>query len=342
MNYTPIPENIGGRLVLRREDYDRDRPLWLRERKKSLGASEIAALVGLNERLTPLKIWLDKTSTKIERDEDMAEAAQWGLNLEHTVAQVFVKRNPNLGKLWPTPGLLRHEDTDYVHSTLDKLIVKRGSGPLIATGGIEVKTTGQFPFKKNWIDGVPPTKTIIQDQIQMSCTGLQRIHNPVLVGGQYMPDPAAYVDRDDEIIKSLLTVATDWWERYIINRNRPEPTIGDHGILADIYGENRGDIRKATRAELDLYSQVMDAKRRMTEAEADKDEATFKLKVFMKESTELEDVMGNTLATWRRSKPKRKINMDKMKLDHPDLIEEYSYTSESITRPFIVKEIEEA
>ena len=43
---------------------------WHEQRKKGIGGSESAAVLGENPDKTPYEVWLDKTSTEIKPDED--------------------------------------------------------------------------------------------------------------------------------------------------------------------------------------------------------------------------------------------------------------------------------
>ena len=43
-----MPDGLGGVLVLAADDYRRDRALWLKARRDGLGASDTAAILGLN------------------------------------------------------------------------------------------------------------------------------------------------------------------------------------------------------------------------------------------------------------------------------------------------------
>ena len=63
---------------------------WLKERKTYIGGSDIGCILGLSRFKTPLDIFLDKTTDRV--DESMSEAAYWGRMFEDIVAKEYAKR----------------------------------------------------------------------------------------------------------------------------------------------------------------------------------------------------------------------------------------------------------
>lgn len=68
-----------------------DRIAWLAERKKGIGGSDVAAVLGVNPYRTQTDIYLDKTSEIVE-DTPQSDAAYWGSTLEDIVAKEFSAR----------------------------------------------------------------------------------------------------------------------------------------------------------------------------------------------------------------------------------------------------------
>ncbi len=71
------------------EHYD-TRADWLRARKRSIGASEAACVVGMGRFKSAYSIATDKLTEAIDT-EPMDETAEWGLRHEPTIAQKFVE-----------------------------------------------------------------------------------------------------------------------------------------------------------------------------------------------------------------------------------------------------------
>src|SRR5690606_7815110 len=125
---------------------------WLEARRRGLGASDTAAILGLNPWATPLQVWQEKVDTSAPADEPVSEAAEWGSILEAPLARQTVARHPELGKLVPSPGLLQHPDHPWMLATIDRGLTPRG-GDGTVTAILECKTTSEQAYKHHWIDG---------------------------------------------------------------------------------------------------------------------------------------------------------------------------------------------
>ena len=64
---------------------------WLEYRKKGIGGSEIASILGVSPFSNAYKVWLDKTD-KSEKGNFDNQAMYWGRRLEDIVAQEFTER----------------------------------------------------------------------------------------------------------------------------------------------------------------------------------------------------------------------------------------------------------
>lgn len=334
---TETAVNVRGDLILAAEDYKRDRSLWLKARKGGIGASEISAILGLNKFNTPLDIWLDKTTDRHLSDDDMPEAAYWGLTNEHNVATTFAKRNPHLGKIHPTPGLLADPERPVIRATLDRLLVKRRVRPVVANAAVECKTVGDFAYKNYWADGLPPIHIQLQTQWQMHVTGLERVYVPHLVGGNWMPEP--YVaERDQSVIDQIVTFAEAWWQDHIVEGRRPDVVFQDMDKLSELWPGNPSIAAMTANAEmLGWVGKHLDAKRRESEAKADKDAAAFEIQKRMGD-VEVVTAGQEPIVTWRMPKPSKMIDAKRLQTELPDVYEEY-LTDKKNSRRFVTKEL---
>ena len=62
---------------------------WLAERRKSIGGSDAAAIVGMNHYVTPYALWADKTGRLPDQPDN--EAMRQGRDLEQYVADRFTE-----------------------------------------------------------------------------------------------------------------------------------------------------------------------------------------------------------------------------------------------------------
>lgn len=305
---TRIP-GIGGDLILAAGDYSRSRTKWLEARRSGLGASDTSALLGLNPWATPYGVWAAKVDDSPVRDDEVSEAAGWGHVLEDPVARQVSKRFPKLGKIAPTPGLLRHEQHPWMLATLDRLLVPRKDPDGLPMCPLEIKTVGEFMYREHWIDGVPPVHIQIQVQQQLAVTEFDHAYVAVLVGGQHLPEPYR-VERDDKAIERIIDYAGAWWERYVVGRTPPPLTFADRIAINKIHP---GDLSLspiiADDESLEAFGYYVDARRRRDEAIDDMDKAKFIVQRFMGEHTALADDMGTVLATWKPTKTGRSFRV---------------------------------
>lgn len=66
---------------------------WLAERRKGIGGSDIATILGLNKWKSPLQLFLEKTGKVQAEDLSDKEVIYWGNVLEDVVAKEFEKKN---------------------------------------------------------------------------------------------------------------------------------------------------------------------------------------------------------------------------------------------------------
>ncbi len=65
---------------------------FLAGRKKGIGGSDVAAILGFSPYKSPYQLWLDKTG-RSERKESQNESAHFGNLLEDVVAKEFSRRS---------------------------------------------------------------------------------------------------------------------------------------------------------------------------------------------------------------------------------------------------------
>jgi putative phage-type endonuclease len=107
-----------------------DRTAWLAERKKSIGASEAAAVCGVSEWDTALDIYLRKVGLAPDKPE--TEAMAWGTKLEGVIADAYGDRT-GCGPM-ASQVFIRSARHPFMAATLDRLRAD--------TRVVELKTVG--------------------------------------------------------------------------------------------------------------------------------------------------------------------------------------------------------
>lgn len=196
------------RLVLRA---DASREEWLAERRKGIGGSDIAALLGESPYGSPYKLWLDKTGQA--EDDETTDAMRRGNWLESHLANWFAEQT-----LIPVRrcGLLASKERDHLRTTVDRLS---------ADGGVvEIKVTGVYTdTAKEWRNGVA-RHAYIQGQQQLAVTGRKHVWFVAWI------DPTPLIrgpfPRDERLITEILERTDKFWAVNVLGNMEPEVDLG--------------------------------------------------------------------------------------------------------------------
>ena len=204
---------------------------WLELRRGSIGASEVAAILGLSKWITPLSVWFSKVEGS---GEEQAIPAEVGLLLEPwllTKLPVWLKQNEGVdASVLREPHMLQHPKIPYLTCNLDGKI----NHPERGWGVVEAKTAGEFKANE-WGEGELPDAYYCQTQAQMAVTGWSYTYVVALIGNRKIE--VRYVPRNQAFIDRLVAEATAFWENYVLTKEPPAP-VGediDTEILKLIY-----------------------------------------------------------------------------------------------------------
>jgi putative phage-type endonuclease len=203
-----------------------DRGAWLEARSAGIGGSDAAAVLGLNPWRSPLAVYAEKVTGKVDSAEN--EAMAWGTKLEPIVLAHFGAVTNRIVR--PAQELLRSRTDPHMLATLDGWQeTERGEG------GVEIKCTG---LAERWEDG-PPPYVMAQVQHQLHVTGYEYASIAALFNGkqfQYWD-----VERDEPFIRHMVEVETEFWGR-VEMRDPPEagPTWADKEALSLLYPKETG------------------------------------------------------------------------------------------------------
>lgn len=196
-----------GRLVL---EHTAPRDVWLDERRRGIGSSDLPAVMQLSGFKTPLHIYYDKRG-ELPHDEEFSEAAHFGNVLEEPLARDWARRNRTVVE---PVGLIANDADVWQLCTLDRLCTEcpldRAQRSLCA---LEVKTRNAF-VAHLWRQG-PPDDVLAQVLWQILVTGLDHIHVVCLIGGQ---DYRQYTVRRDEHTKLVAYInaeASRLWHEHV-------------------------------------------------------------------------------------------------------------------------------
>lgn len=196
-----------------------ERTEFLAERRKGLGASDIAAIFGMSKWTTAVGVWADKCS--LLDDTAITGPQDWGIRLEEPIAKAFTDRTQIAldRPLWPCVCA----DLPILRSNLDFTGV--GSNVFI-----DCKNSGRLKYKDQqgqtqaWgpdMSDEVPTEILFQLQTQYACVGWETGgFVAALIGGN---DFRIYqIERSQPLIEKIMGKAEEFWERFVKPRIEPE------------------------------------------------------------------------------------------------------------------------
>ncbi len=287
-------------------------PEQLALRRQGLGASEVAAVLGLDPFSTALDVYLEKTGQAAPFPEN--RFMRWGKRLEAVIADEYAEQHPEY-RLRPSGTLVGPEP--WMLATPDRLIVDQDGlaslGDRVAAGdmdepeavaaatthGLECKSRGHFnadAWGETGTDEVPHS-VAVQCHWGMIVTGLRRWDVAVLLGGNdYREFTLTW---DDAIALELVARARAFWFDHVLAKVHP-PFTGadsDHRFLLKTYPGHTGEMVPAT-PEVGEWATLLQVHRAAIEThEAEKSRLEAHLKEFIADRLGVEGPFGKI--TWK-------------------------------------------
>lgn len=183
---------------------------WLVERRRSIGASEIAAVMGVSKWKTPVDLWQEKTGRRKPDPEN--SAMRWGKKLEPLILDEYeaVTQNPVVKRQL----FLRDVNRPYLTATLDGMTA--GSSTVV-----EAKSSSSSDGWGDFGSDEIPEQYIVQVQQQMMLSRAICAVVPALLNRNDFR--IFVVPRNNEIIALLKDKADEFW--HCVQNDTP-PTWG--------------------------------------------------------------------------------------------------------------------
>lgn len=205
--------------------------------RRGIGASEIAAIAGLNPFESPWDVWLRKTGQAPEKDS--TSPMEWGNRLEPAIRQKYVDDTGSM--IWVPPESMFHGELDWARATPDGIVLSSGvAKPERWQHLLQCKNVGTW-VEKSWTEA-PPAYVQLQEQWELFVTGLQRADVAALIGGNEFR--VYTVHRDQKLIDDLVDIAAAFWR---LVETKTSPPIDDSDACRDHFTKR---IKATEAAEL--------------------------------------------------------------------------------------------
>lgn len=313
MTYTILPE------------FEVDSPEWHEARRSSLGASEVAAVLGLSPWQTPLSVYMAKMGVRNEIPENLA---YFGRALEPVIAQWITDTRPEVGVLADGYSA-RSKKWPWLTVSPDRVALAglHDTSREFDYIPVELKTSSAFGRDK-WSEGVP---LFYQAQVQAQIAVLDAPYGwlAVLHGGN---EPELYrVERDDDFIDNHLIPKTKaFWEDHVLAQVPPEPTTSEEAVK--LWPGTDGVTVEGGPELLELWESYGLMQAEAVEVNERLDAIKLELQKAMKDAVALTHD-GHELFTWKPRKGSARFDAAALKTAHPDIHAQYMRQGEP-TRVF--------
>ena len=294
---------------------------WLKMREEGIGASEVAAILGLSPWETPFSLWLKKTHQVPPTEE--TDAMRRGHYLEDAVVQWWMhETGEQVIKASAADIIYVHPQFPYMRVTPDRIV--KGRKKLL-----EVKSTAI-----NMGDTIPDYY-LAQVTYQMYVTGIHEAELIYIQGG--LTFGRFIVDYDEAFANFIASEVTAFWEENILGMKEPEAiTVADLNFKVP-----KSTPDKSVEADATALEQISEIREKKAQYEAlgkEIDALQDSLKMFMSDSEAILDESGNVLVTWKSGKDKTSFDSKAFAAENPDLYAKYCKTAPG-SRSFLVKKI---
>lgn len=240
-----------------------NRDEWLAERSKGIGASECAAVLGLDRYRGPVDVYNSKIGLSPEVEE--TPAMKWGKRLEPFVADAFAERHPEYTVTWPDEyTMIWHPELRFLFCTPDRWLEPTNGG---GTAGLQIKTVGTHAVRY-WPDDNPPDAYLVQCIHEMMChPGRDVWFLAALIGGQ--SEREYRITRDLALEREIVQRLSAFWESHVIAHVPPplDATAASDRLLKHLYPEAGQFVRQANHEDELYLAGLAAARQRRIKAE---------------------------------------------------------------------------
>ena len=336
-----------------------DRTDWLNERRKGIGGSDVAAVLGLNPWRTPLDVYKDKVGESDKKVSD-EEAVHFGTILEDLVAKEFQSRTGM--KIQKVNHQFSDKENPWMIANIDRAIInidiakrvwplidptadeieKYGDRPLTTDIALECKTCNAFKanqWSPSQEEDIKKGLVLADDheipiyyetQIQWYCgvLKLRGMYLAVLIGGC---DYRIYwVPFNPEVFEILKQKCSEFWNEHVLKRVPPDPATTEDVVA--MFPQSNGLSIEADQEMVLAYGEYSRINGEIKNLTRQLEEYKQKLTTGMKDN-EVLTVAGEKVLTFK-TQSRRTLDTKSIKEEDPDLYQELqdNYYKESTIR----------
>ncbi len=308
-------------------------------RPHGIGGSDIAALLGLSPYKTALQLWAEKVGHP-GVVEPQAIHLRYGQHLEPFVAreyeQVTGLHTSEIG------SSIFHPEHGFMFASIDRLVTKEPDAQAFVNGRVttdrllECKTSSVFSRSEWGVEGTDqvPTAYLLQCAWYMAVSNCSQADIAVLLGNS---DFRVYTIRRDTRLEALmLEQAQRFWYEHVLSCEPPAPQTAQDALI--LFPKDEPGLKvEADEETLELLERYESASEEASQCSAETEDLRAQLMARMGHAQEITRG-GKVLATWRCSKPTRRLDVHAFRSAHPDIAEQFTLTSPGARR-FVLRSL---
>lgn len=200
-----------------------NRQEWLEERKKGIGGSDAATIIGQNPYKSNVDLWEEKTGRKEAEDISNKPFVLYGTKMEPILRESFKIKHPEYEVLHEENTIIKHPKYPFLFASLDGQLIDKETGEM---GILEIKTSSilQSMQKEKWNEKIPDNY-YCQVLHYLNVTGYSfvQLYAELTYSDDYQALKTFTIKREDveEDIKLLEKKEIEFWQNYVEKDIRP-------------------------------------------------------------------------------------------------------------------------
>lgn len=289
---------------------------WLKYRKMGITGTDAGAIVGMNPYKSALQVFVDKTTDNIEVFDN--EAMKQGRDLEEYVAQRFCEAASK--KVRRANAIFSNDEHPWMLADFDRLVVGERAG-------LECKTVSAYSADK-WKNGAIPLHYQLQIQHYLAVSGYDAWYIAALILGKEFI--VHKIERDEELIQSLITIEKRFWEQNVLVGIMPDPDGSKTAdeVLAKYFPQKEGIsvlLPDYMETQLNRRKELVEL---IEKLEIEKKTIEQSVKKYLGDSNATEAENESFFVRWKNVETDR-VDVDKLKKEAPDVYERFKKTTYS-------------
>lgn len=302
---------------------DMDHEEWLEWRRKGIGGSDAAAILGLDRYRSAFDVYAEKVGLKSEEPDN--EAMRQGRDLEDYVARRFEEVAGK--KVRRRNQMFQHPDYPWLIGNIDRWVVGEKAG-------LECKTTSVLN-RARFAQGEYPANYYVQCVHYMAVTGAERWYLAVLVLNKAFH--VFTVERDEAEIEALIQAEKRFWEEHVLKQIPPPPDGSESTaeVIKAMFPEARERETVALFGYEEKIRAMLELQAEMERLQLQHDALKQEIQLVMRDA-ELGRAQGYVVE-WK-NRPRRNLDTNRLKAERPEIYEQYLKPAQTV-RIFTIKEV---